>query len=189
MDEPVQVWKACGDDDRADRQADILAGKCRDQIATCARRRSTSPTVTSGCRASASRMATIPKAQDDLVPLTRQMPSVIDSAPRRANNDYPFGRSGFTGFSTSKATSTRRSLSRPGSYDLRLRSPPDRRRARGPADLVEALLNDIKKGLEGVDNKAEDMTQKRDAGPGWGEFLDVKLGVEPGNVAPMTSYA
>ena len=192
MDELVQVWRACGADDfgRVVKLL-ILTGKRRDEIADL--RWSEIDFANGYIRLPRERIknGNHPKAQDDLVPLTRQMLAVIYSVPRRANNDYLFGRSGFTGFSTSKATlDTQTAIPAWKLHDLR------RTFASRIADeldvlphLVEALLNHIKKGLEGVYNKAEYVAQKRDALTRWGEFLDAKLCVEPANVVPMAKLA
>ena len=192
MDELVQVWKACGDDDfgRIVKLL-ILTGKRRDEIADL--RWSEIDFANGYIRLPRERIknGNHPKAQDDLVPLTKQMLAVIYSVPRRANNDYLFGRSGFTGFSTSKAAlDAQVAIPAWKLHDLRRTFAS---RIAEELDvlphLVEALLNHIKKGLEGVYNKAEYMTQKRDALIRWGEFLDAKLGVEPANVVPMAKLA
>ena len=192
MDELVQVWRACGDDDfgRIVKLL-ILTGKRRDEIAGL--RWSEINFANGYIRLPRERIknGNHPKAQDDFVPITEQMLRVVHSVPRRANNDYLFGRAGYTGFSHGKAAlDTQVVIPAWKLHDLR------RTFASRIADqldvlphLVEALLNHIKKGLEGVYNKAEYMKQKRDALILWGEYVDELVSAELPKVVPIQKAA
>jgi hypothetical protein len=111
--------------------------------------------------------------------------------PRRENNDYLFGRAGYTGFSCGKAAlDTQVAIPAWKLHDLR------RTFASRIADqldvlphLVEALLNHIKKGLEGVYNKAEYMKQKREALIRWGDHVEALVSAELPKVVPISKAA
>ncbi|WP_288584682.1 site-specific integrase [uncultured Methylobacterium sp.] len=174
-DELAIIWKACRDDDfgRIVKLL-ILTGQRRNEVAGMSW--DEIDLVGALWTIPADRMK---NRRPHLVPLSRGALQVLESAPRRAGRDLVFGDGdgAFSGFSRAKASLEKRSGCKVPDWNLH-----DLRRtaATGMATngtlphVVEAVLSHIsgsKAGVAGVYNRADYMSERREALDRWAEHV------------------